>query len=290
MKRSLKGTRTEIIKESNKTHLAVDVMLYFVYVLIGYLLIRFPQIEELKPIEYAPVIFYTIGFFSLLAYFINRRKGNYEFLFLGLINIATGTFITFNAYTEDTGKALGYAILIYSLLVVLNKGYHTIKLSKEKNINSFAEAGVTIMLVLLGFLVLQNLFKSQTMQTLILGYYFLVFGIFSLIEIGLILLLRIPKINKYFEDLINDRDTKNIKPEEIKKIKGNNYKIIEGYHHTAQTVAVLIKLLMTLLNGALEKTVKSKYQKFLIAFQCYYCISKDFYANIVKIHLLLRLL
>ena len=60
------------------------------------------------------------------------------------------------------------------------------------------------MLVLLGFLVLQNLFKSQTMQTLILGYYFLVFGIFSLIEIGLILLLRIPKINKYFEDLINE--------------------------------------------------------------------------------------
>ena len=106
MKRSLKGTRTEIIKESNRTHLAVDVMLYFVYVLIGYLLIRFPQIEELKPIEYAPVIFYTIGFFSLIAYFINRRKGNYEFLFLGLINIATGTFITFNAYTEDTGKAL----------------------------------------------------------------------------------------------------------------------------------------------------------------------------------------
>lgn len=226
MKRSLKGTRTEIIKESNKTHLAVDVMLYFVYVLVGYLLIRFPQIEELKPIEYAPVIFYTIGFFSLIAYFINRRKGNYEFLFLGLINIATGTFITFNAYTEDTGKALGYAILIYSLLVVLNKGYHTVKLSKEKNINSFAEAGVTIMLVLLGFLVLQNLFKSQTMQTLILGYYFLVFGIFSLIEIGLILLLRIPKINKYFEDLINDRDTKNIKPEEIKKIKDTKPKKI----------------------------------------------------------------
>ena len=39
---------------------------------------------------------------------------------------------------------------------------------------------------------------------------------------------------------------------------------------------------MTLLNGTLEKTVKSKYQKFLIAFQCYYCISKDFYANIEK--------
>ena len=54
------------------------------------------------------------------------------------------------------------------------------------------------------------------------------------------------------------------------------------FHHTAKTVAVLIKLLMTLLNGTLEKTVKSKYQKFLIAFQCYYCISKDFYANIEK--------
>lgn len=215
----------KIIKESNKTHLAVDIMFYSVYVLIGALLIKFPQIEELKPIEYAPIIFYMLGFFSLLSYFVNRRPKNYEFLFLGLINILVGTFITFFSGYEDTGFILGNAILIYSLFTILNKGYHTLMLSKEKNINMFAKASITIMLVLLGFLVLQNLFKATTMQTLILGYYFLVFGIMSLIEVALVIILKIDKLKKYFQDLINEEPEKvtldkikQIKPQKTKKL------------------------------------------------------------------------
>lgn len=215
----------KVIKESGKTHLAVDIMFYFVYVFVGALLLKFPQIEELKPIEYAPIIFYMLGFFSLLSYFINRRPKNYEFLFLGLINILVGTFVTFFSSYEDTGFILGNAILIYSLFTVLNKGYHTIVLAKEKNINMYAKASITIMLVLLGFLVLQNLFKETTMQTLILGYYFLVFGIMSLIEVALVLILRIDKLRNYFQDLIDEKPEditldkiKQIKPQKTKKI------------------------------------------------------------------------
>lgn len=215
----------KIINESGKTHLAVDIMFYFVYVFIGILMLKFPQIEELKPIEYAPIIFYMLGFFSLLSYFVNRRPKNYEFLFLGLINILVGTFITFFSSYEDTGFILGNAILIYSLFTILNKGYHTIMLAKEKNINMYAKASITIMLVLLGFLVLQNLFKATTMQTLVLGYYFLTFGIMSLVEVALVLLLRIDKLKNYFQDLIDEKPEditldkiKQIKPQKTKKI------------------------------------------------------------------------
>lgn len=215
----------KVVKESGKTHLAVDIMFYFVYVFVGALLLKFPQIEELKPIEYAPIIFYMLGFFSLLSYFVNRRPKNYEFLFLGLINILVGTFVTFFSSYEDTGFILGNAILIYSLFTILNKGYHTIMLAKEKNINMYAKASITIMLVLLGFLVLQNLFKATTMQTLILGYYFLVFGIMSLVEVALVLILRIDKLRNYFQDLIDEKPEditldkiKEIKPQKTKKI------------------------------------------------------------------------
>ena len=98
--------------------------------------------------------------------------------------------------------------------------------------------------------------------------------------------------NDYILNLLNIKilDGK----QEIKKIKGNNYKIIEGYLTYIPSYCPNCGCVNETTNDIIKwgfiKTVKSKYQKFLIAFQCYYCISKDFYANIVKTHLLLKLL
>lgn len=215
-----------ILKETEKTILAVDILFYLAYALCGCILIIFPQIEVFGPIKYTSSIFYFLGLFSLVAYFINRRKNNYEFLLLGLSNILVGTFIYVYSYYDNTGFILGNAILIYSLANVLNKGWHSYNLSKRNDINMFPKLGITILLSLLGFLVITNLYKSMTMQTLILGYYFLVFGIISLIEPIMLIVMKNKKLNKYLNSLLAPdiktevRTVKEVKPKKlVKEIK-----------------------------------------------------------------------
>ncbi|UKI58726.1 MAG: hypothetical protein L6V81_05005 [Clostridium sp.] len=64
---------------------------------------------------------------SLVAYFVNRRPEDYEFLFFGLINIIVGTYVLVNELFPNSCLIVGSAILIYSIANVLNKGYHTNK-------------------------------------------------------------------------------------------------------------------------------------------------------------------
>ena len=212
----------KIIKESGRRLLIVDIMLYVIYIVSGYLLLTYPEIEALQPIKYASPLFYSFGFFSLVAYFVNRRTNDYEFLFLGLVNILAGSFILFYSYYSDTGFILGNAILIYSIAMVLNKGWHTVKLSKENNLNMFPKFAITILLTLLGILVITNLYKEMTMQTLILGYYFVSFGILSLFEPLMLLVMKSKAVNKYLVGLLKEENVKekmvikDIKPHTLK--------------------------------------------------------------------------
>lgn len=211
------------IKESDKKILIVDVILYIIYIVIGYLLLKYPEIEVLEPIKYAPYLFFAFGFFSLVAYFINRRKNDYEFLLLGLINIVCASMVLFYSYYGNTGFILGNAILIYSIAMVLNKGWHTIKLSRDNDIYMFPKFAITILLTLLGLLVITNLYRETTMQTLILGYYFLCFGVLSLLEPIMILIIKYTKLNGYLTSLVEE----NVKKEYliIKEVKSEPLKV-----------------------------------------------------------------
>ena len=81
------------IKYASKKNVVVDFVLYGVYIVAGFLLMRYPQIEALNPVVYVVPLFYIFAFFSLLSYIVNRRKGDYEFLFLGLVNIIAAVYI-----------------------------------------------------------------------------------------------------------------------------------------------------------------------------------------------------
>ena len=69
-----------VIKELERAFLGIDIMLYTIYAAIGYILIGFPEVELLSPMEYVPVLFFMFGFFSLVAYFLNRRSDDYEYV------------------------------------------------------------------------------------------------------------------------------------------------------------------------------------------------------------------
>ena len=113
-----------LIKELDKAFLGIDLMLYCIYFVTGYILIGFPEVEILKPIEYSPVLFFMFGLFSLIAYFLNRRTDNYEYLFLGLINVIVASFILVYAFFGNDALIMSLGVSLYSLLNIL---YHTIR-------------------------------------------------------------------------------------------------------------------------------------------------------------------
>ena len=211
-----------VIKEFDRTLLGIDLMLYCFFAVVGYIMLRFPELDSLKATEYISPLFYMFAFMSLVAYFVNRRPNDYEFLFFGLINIIVGTYVLVNELFPNSCLIVGSAILIYSIANVLNKGYHTNKMINNNDINVFAKLAITILLTMLSIIVVVDLYNHEEGTSMILGYYFMGFGLVSLLEPLLMILTRNPKIEKYLTSLSKD-DKKDIKAKKktttIKEIK-----------------------------------------------------------------------
>ena len=66
--------RRRVVKEFDKTIYAIDIMLYAIMGIIGYMLLQFSGMPNLDVEQYIIGIFFIFGFISLLAYFLNRSK------------------------------------------------------------------------------------------------------------------------------------------------------------------------------------------------------------------------
>lgn len=226
----------KVIKESEKEILGFDIALYTIYMIIGAGLLFYPELEVINPVVFSTFIFFILGFFAIICYFVNRRKNNYEFLYLGLINIVVGAFVFIVGNSAKSNYLLCSSILIYTLLVVVNKSVYAYKLSKNDDLNMFPKIGIAIIIALLGVLITSNLYNEVTMKTLVLGYYFLLFGIVNIFEpiIGLFLrkenvkdkVLKIMYKTEVEEAIVKEekKEVKKIKEVKIDKIKINKKK------------------------------------------------------------------
>lgn len=212
--------RRRVVKEFDKTIYAIDIMLYAIMGIIGYMLLQFSGMPNLDVEQYIIGIFFIFGFISLLAYFLNRRKGDYEFLFFGAINILVAVFIKLNAVHNDLNYIVSVSLLFYSLAYFLNKIIHVCKLVKEKNLNSIPKISISLLVVVLTLVTMVTVYTKFDVAIMIYGYYFIGFSLLSLIEVLLILLFNGKTFRKKLIDMLNYDDVKPVKKTtEVKKIK-----------------------------------------------------------------------
>ncbi len=190
-----------IFKELERTYLGIDIMLYTIYAAIGYILIGFPEVEVLSPIDYVPVLFYMFGFFSIIAYFANRRLDDYEYLFFGLINVTAATYVLVNSLYGNDPYIVSSVIVLYTIAISLNKFYHVYRLIQNKDANFYPKLVSTILAIMLGLLTINPLFVKYCAANIILGYYFVAFGLINLLEPLLMILIRNPKVDKKLSDI-----------------------------------------------------------------------------------------
>jgi len=172
-----------VLKEFKREYILIKIIFYGLFALVGFELLHFSNIGFTNPIKYVPVMFYTFAFLSLLTYFANRIKGNYELLYFGLINVVVGTFVLVNNKYPNSGFILADAVLLYSVLNVINGGFACYRLLKEKNLNVFMKMAITFMLLFMGVFVVSAIYDKVDQGTLILGYYFTAYGLLELLEL-----------------------------------------------------------------------------------------------------------
>lgn len=212
--------RRRVIKEFDKSIYAIDIMLYVIMGVVGYMLLEFSSISNLDIEQYIVGTFYIFGFISLIAYFLNRRKGDYEFLLFGAINIFVACFIKFNSSNNDLNYIVASSLLFYSLAYFLNKVCHVWKLFREKNLNSIPKISIALLVVMLTLVTMVTVYTKFDAAIMIYGYYFMGFALLSLIEILLIILFNGKTFRKKMIDMLNYDDIKpDKKTNEVKKIK-----------------------------------------------------------------------
>ena len=211
--------KREVLKEKREKFLGVDIILYSIFTIVGFILLNLESTDIVNLTECTYTLFYMFGFFSLFAYFLNRVIDDYEFLIFGFINVCVGTFIMVYSNYPDAGFILADAVLIYSIANVINKGYSCKRLLEKKNINFFPKAAITIMLLFLGVFVVSSLYSKVEVGTIILGYYFVIFGLLSLLEPLICIISKNVKVEKYILNMVNYNVEEEKKKEEKKEEK-----------------------------------------------------------------------
>ena len=216
-----------VFKESDMHHLLIDIVLYSLIVLIGFIIL-FSRclLNTIYP------IFYSIAILSLTAYYANKNKNNYELLMFSLINIFVGTFTLLNHNFFSDNILISLCIFIYTVCNVANKWYYTYMI--EENTNSYAifKSSITILLLILGIVVTINSATNASIKHEFIGYYFIAFGILSLLEPLIKLFIRNNTINNYLckeglkekKEVVKVTKKEKIKPEIKKVVKRRSVK------------------------------------------------------------------
>ena len=92
------------------------------------------------------------------------------------------------------------------------------------DVNFYVKLSITVLLTLLSLLVLSDLFNSEAVSGMVLGYYFMGFGLISLFEPLLMIITKNPQVETYLVSLNESekdktKEKKATKKTAIKEIK-----------------------------------------------------------------------
>lgn len=197
--------------------LVSNLILSVIVIIIGIITTIFKSFGLVDIVLYASILFYVFAFFSIIAYFVKRNKGDYETLLLSLINIITAT-VMFVLKGQDELMVLGLGMTLYTIMMVFNRMYKIIYLKNENSFMWIVKFVTTFLIGVLGALTAYNLFNEVSVQTLLYGYYFITLGVIMTLENTIDLVVTDDKFDKAMKKIIAEEDSRS-KLEEIKEEK-----------------------------------------------------------------------
>lgn len=169
----------------------------------GVTIMIFKSFGLIDMVLYGSIIFFILAFFGVICYFIRRREGDYEILLFSLISILTATFM-FIFKNDDAAMILGAGLTIFNILVIANRIYKIITYKNQDNFMWSVKFIGTFLIGFLAILTCVNLYKEISVQTLMLGYYFICLGVIMTIENLVELFVTKDKFDKFVSKVIEN--------------------------------------------------------------------------------------
>ena len=204
-----------MVKEEKKRNI-IETILYFILIIMGIIIMSFPAFGLINPIVYLGILFYIYAFFTVIAYFTSRREKNYELLFDSLINIIVASFLI-AVPNENVAFMLGTAMLVYTLFTIVNRGFLVYKYKVNNNYLWIIKFIITFLIAFLGILTIINLYNELSVQTLIIGYYFVTLGVMLIAEPLFRMFISPAKFNKIVSKILEEDEKSEAKKEVRKK-------------------------------------------------------------------------
>jgi len=129
-------------------------------------------------------LFYYIMYFcaviKLIEYFITKEDGDYENILVAMVSVIAGTAgIVF--HFSNTPIVLSITLISWVSALAIIKLIKVDYLMDRKNKMWYAEIITLGIFVLIGILTSINLYFSASVQTLMLGFFFLTMGIVEMV-------------------------------------------------------------------------------------------------------------
>ena len=204
-----------MVKEEKKRNI-IETILYFILIIMGIIIMSFPAFGLINPIVYLGILFYIYAFFTVIAYFTSRREKNYELLFDSLINIIVASFLI-AVPNENVAFMLGTAMLVYTLFTIVNRGFLVYKYKVNNNYLWIIKFIITFLIAFLGILTIINLYNELSVQTLIIGYYFVTLGVMLIAEPLFRMFISPAKFNKIVSKILEEDEKSETKKQVVIK-------------------------------------------------------------------------
>jgi uncharacterized membrane protein HdeD (DUF308 family) len=148
--------------------------------LIGVVLLSFKSL-----ISNANNLFFYVMYFyatiKLIEYFMTKEVGDYENLLVAMVSVIAGTSgLVF--HLQSTPIVLSITLISWVSALAIIKLIKVDYLMDRKNKMWYAEIITLGIFVLIGILTSINLYFSASVQTLMLGFFFLIMGIVEMIH------------------------------------------------------------------------------------------------------------
>jgi hypothetical protein len=206
-----------------RTILSIDLAIYSIYIIIGFMFINFTKCCYFPIVKNVYLVFFILAMLFILAHFLNKRNNDYEFLTNALICVLTGSYILMLYDLGNINVVIQNAILLFAILIIMNKWFNTCRLYNQKNINFFPKLIVTLLTILYGLftlIILYNKFISGSFGYLLLSHFFLIIGVICLIEPLTLIVMRSPYVESYLLKKFKFEEEKpKKKPTRLKEIR-----------------------------------------------------------------------
>lgn len=165
-----------------KKNQRISLLTSFFLIIIGILLLLFPAITNIAPVKMIYVIFTLYSVIKLFEYFITKPKDDYEILFTSvacaLAALSGFRFVNVENAPMVLSLTLASWIAVMSIIKLIKIDYY----HDRKNGMMYVNLITFFFFLLLGLLTSVNLYFSEEVQYLMLGFFFVVNGLLDLSE------------------------------------------------------------------------------------------------------------